>query len=175
MTFRICAVALLLCFNACTPLRPRVSFAPGASLKGYRVFVVAPVADETGERFNLDVGDSLREEITRRLRSHGITAVRELPTANEGPDDPVPAVIITSALIGFRGIPMWLQVPARGVTGCELRSELRDHQTGERLGVIVAADLAEEYSPMVMLARCAHDVADAIDRRLRGERKSQRS
>jgi len=168
MTFRYSLLALL-CFSACTPLRPRVSFAPGASLKGYRVFVVGPVADETGERFNLDVGDSLREGITRRLRSHGITAVRELPTDTE---DPARSVTITSALIGFRGIPMWLQVPSRGVTGCELRSELRDNQTGERLGVIVAADLAEEYSPMVLLARCAHDVADAIDRRLRGERKS---
>ena len=162
MTLRNSAIALLLCFCACTSIRPRVSFAPGASLKGYRVFVVAPVTDETGARFNLDVSDSLRQQLARRLRSHGLTVVTEAPE-----DTAAPAVVISSALVGFRGIPMWLQVPARGTTGCELRSQLRDYQTGRRIGEIVAADLAEEYTPMIVLIQCAHDVADAIDRQLR--------
>jgi hypothetical protein len=35
------ALAAMFWLGACTPLRPRVSFAPGASLKAYRVFIVA--------------------------------------------------------------------------------------------------------------------------------------
>jgi hypothetical protein len=64
-------------------------------------------------------------------------------------------------------MPLWLQVPAGGITGCELRSELRDYQTRRRIGELVAADLAEEHTPMIVLNQCAHDVADAIDRQLR--------
>jgi hypothetical protein len=153
---------MLLCCSACTPVRPRVSLAPGASLKGYQVFVVGPVTDETGARFNLDVSDSLRQQLARRLRSYGLTAVTEPPE-----DTTARAVIITSALVDFKGIPMWLQVPARGITGCELRSELRDHRTGQRIGEIDAADLAEEHTPLIVLFQCAHDVADAIERQVR--------
>jgi hypothetical protein len=162
MTFRNDAIALLLCFSACSPIRPRVSLAPGASLKGYRVFVVGPVRDETGAQFNLNVSDSLRQQLARRLQSHGLTVVTDAPA-----DTDAPALVITSALVGFKGIPMWLQVPARGVTGCELRSELRDNQTGQRIGEIDAADLAEEHTPLIVLFQCAHDVADAIVRELR--------
>jgi hypothetical protein len=164
MTFRACAIAVVICccFSRCTPLRPRVSLAPGASLKGYTVFIVGPVTDETGARFNLDVADSLRQRLVSRLRSHGLAAATEAPA-----EAVEPAVVISSALVGFRGIPMWLQVPARGTTGCELRSVLRDSETGRRIGEIVAADLSEEYSPMVVLIQCAHDVADAIDRQVR--------
>lgn len=162
MTVRNCTVALLIWFSACTPIRPQVSLAPGASLKGYRVFIVGPITDQTGAHFNLDVADSLRQQLARRLRSHGLTAVTEAPDDSESA-----ALVITSALVGFRGIPMWLQVPSRGATGCELRSELRDYLTGRRIGEIVAADLSEEYAPIVVLNQCAHDVADAIDRQLR--------
>jgi hypothetical protein len=159
MTFRTSATALLLCFSACTPLRPRVSLASGASLKPYQVFIVGPVTDETGARFNLDVGDSLRQQLVRRLRSHGLTVVTD-----DTVDTATPAVVITSALVDFRGISMWLQVPARGTTGCELRSELRDHATGQRIGEIVAAELGEERTPLTVLFQCAHDMADEIDR-----------
>jgi len=162
MTQRRSAIALLLCCSACTPLRPRVSLAPGASLKGYEVFVVGPVSDETGAQFNLDVSDTLRQALMRRLRSHGLVATTGAPQ-----DSAAPTVSITSALVGFRGIPMWLQVPARGVTGCELRSELRDKKTGQRIGEIDAAELAEEHTPLTVLMQCAHDVADAIERQLR--------
>jgi hypothetical protein len=77
------------------------------------------------------------------------------------------AVVIVSKLVDFRGIPMWLQVPSRGTTACELRSELWDNKTGKRLGEIVAANLAEEGTPMFILFQCAHDMADAIERQLR--------
>jgi hypothetical protein len=164
MTLRNITIALAAMFwlGACTPLRPRVSFAPGASLKGYRVFIVAPVTDETGARFNLDVSDSLRQQLVRRLRSHGLTVVTEAPEDTE-----MAAVVVASTLVDFRGIPMWLQVPARGATGCELRSELRDNRTTRKIGEIVAADLSEEFTPLMVLYHCAHDVADAIDRQLR--------
>jgi len=56
MTFRHSVMALLFSLTACTPVRPRVSLAPGVSLKGYEVFVVMPVTDRTGARFNLDMG-----------------------------------------------------------------------------------------------------------------------
>lgn len=162
MKFRNSATALLLCVSACTPLRPRVSLAPGASLKSYHVFVVRPVTDETGARFNLDVSDSLRQQLVRRLQSHGLTVVTD-----DTLDTATPALVITTALVDFRGIPMWLQVPARGTTGCELRSELRDHQTGQRIGEIVAAELGEERTPLIVLYECAHDMADEIDRQRR--------
>jgi hypothetical protein len=162
MTIRCTTIALLLCVSACTPVRPRVFLAPGASLKGYTVFIVGPVTDETGARFNLEVGDSLRQRIVRRLRSHGLAADTKAPE-----ETAEPAAVITSTLVGFRGMPMWLQMSGRGTIGCELRSVLRDAETGARIGEIVAAELSEEYSPMNVLIQCAHDVADAIDRQVR--------
>jgi hypothetical protein len=159
ITIALTAMAWL---GASTPLRPRVSCEPGASLKGYQVFIVAPVTDQTGARFNLDVSDSLRQQLVRRLRSHGLTALTEAPE-----DTDAAAIVVASTLVDFRGIPMWLQVPSRGVTGCELRSELRDNRSGRKIGEIVAADLSEEFTPLMVLRHCAHDVADAIDRQLR--------
>ena len=162
MTLRNSVIALLLCFSACRPLRPRVSLAPGASLKPYHVFVVRPVTDRTGAHFNLDVSDSLQQQLARRLRSHGLTVV----TDSAG-DTTAAALVIITSLVDFRGIPMWLQVPSRGTTGCELRSELRDHETGRRIGEIVAAELGEERTPLMVLFECAHDMADEIDRQRR--------
>jgi hypothetical protein len=160
MTLRILAITLMLSFSACTPIGPRVSLAPGASLKGYRVFVVRPVTDETGARFDLDVKDSLRQWVVRRLQSHGLTAVTDAPA-----DTAAPALVITSALVSFRGMPLYLQVPSPGVTGCEVHSELRDYRTGQRIGEIVAAELEEALTPMMVLIQCARDVADGIHRR----------
>lgn len=162
MTFRHCAIALLLSCGACTPVHPRVSLAPGVSLKGYEVFVIMPVTDRTGAHFNLDVSDSLRQHIARRLQSYHLIAATD-----SSADTVAMAVVVVSTLVDFRGIPMWLQVPSRGVTGCELRSELWDNRTGKRLGEIVAASLVEQGTPMFVLFQCAHDVADAIERQLR--------
>jgi hypothetical protein len=155
-------MVLLLYLAACTPVHPRVTLAPGASLKGYEVFVVMPVTDGTGARFNLDVSDSLRQHLARRLRSHNLIAVTDASA-----DTAAVAVVVTSKLVDFRGIPMWLQTPTRGTTACELRSELWDNRTGQRLGEIVAADLSEEGTPLFVLLQCAHDVADAIEQQLR--------
>ena len=154
--------ALLLLLSACTPVRPQVMLEPGASLKGYRVFVVGPVTDETGSRFNLNVTDSLRTQLAARLRSHGLTVAAAPP-----PDTTVAALLVTSALEGFRGMPFTLQLEGPGVTGCTLRSELRDAHTGRRIGEIVASVLEERIRPMWALVECAHDVADAIQRQLR--------
>ena len=162
MTFRHSVMALLFSLTACTPVRPRVSLAPGVSLKGYEVFVVMPVTDRTGARFNLDIGDSLQQHIARRLRSYNLIAVTD-----SSADTVASAVVVVSTLVDFRGIPMWLQVPSRGTTACELRSELWDNRSGQRLGEIVAASLVEEGTPMFVLFQCAHDVADAIERQLR--------
>ena len=162
MTLKHPAITLLLCCSACTPVRPRVSLAPGVSLKGYEVFVVMPVRDATGARFNLDVSDSLQQHIAKRLRSYNLIAVTD-----SSADTVASAVVVVSTLVDFRGIPMWLQVPARGTTACELRSELWDNRSGQRLGEIVAAGLAEEGTPLFVLFQCAHDVADAIERQLR--------
>ena len=156
------ALALLLYLGACSPVRPRVSLAPGASLKGYHVVVVRPVRDQTGAPFNLDVSDSLRQALIRRLESHG------LPVVDDSAVDPIdPALVVASTLVDFRGMPSWLQVPQRGTTACELHAELSDYQTGKRLGSIAAADLGEEYTPLFMLVRCAHAMADAIDRQVK--------
>lgn len=159
---RSATMALLLYLTACTPVRPRVSLAPGVSLKGYEVFVIMPVTDRTGAQFNLDVSDSLRQHIAKRLRSYHLIAATD-----SSADTVAMAVVVVSTLVDFRGIPMWLQVPSRGTTGCELRSELWDNRSGQRLGEIVAASLVEEGTPMFVLFQCAHDVADAIERQLR--------
>ena len=152
--------ALLLLLGACTPLRPRVTLEPGVSLKGYRVFIVGPVTDETGARFNLKVTDSLHQTLVDRLQSHGLTVAAPSDTTS-------PALVITSTLEAFKGMPLTLQLWSPGVTSCVLRSELRDKQTGRRLGEIVASVLEEDFRPMVVLDECAHDVADAIHRQLR--------
>jgi len=162
MPLRGSVITLLLCLIACTPVHPRVSLAPGASLKGYEVFVVMPVTDETGAHFNLDVSDSLQQHLARRLRSHHLIAVTDASA-----DTAAMAVVVTSKLVEFRGIPMWLQTPTRGTTACELRSELWDNRTGQRIGEIVAADLTEDGTPLFVLLHCAHSVADAIEQQLR--------
>jgi len=156
------SILLLLCLSACAPVHPRVLLEPGASLSGYRVFVVEPVSDETGARFDLDVTDSLRQEIADRLRSHHLTVVAR-PAADSGP----PALVISSTLVGFKGMPLTLQLPGPGITECELSSELRDGRTGRRIGQILASDLEEGIRPMTVLNECAHDVGDAIYRRVR--------
>ena len=156
------SVVALLSLAACTPVRPRVSLAPGVSLKDYEVFVVMPVKDATGARFNLDVSDSLQQHIAKRLRSYNLVAVTDSSADTVGT-----AVVVVSTLVDFRGIPMWLQVPSGGTTACEIRSELWDNRTGKRLGEIAAAGLEEHGTPLFVLFQCAHDVADAIERQLR--------
>ena len=158
--------ALLLCLGACTPLRPRVSLERGASLTDYRVFIVGPVTNQTGARFNLNVTDFLRQELTLRLRSHGLTVVTEAAAET---DDP--ALVITSALVGFKGMSFALQIPGPGVTKCELHSELNDLETGRRIGQIVASALEERTRPLTVLNMCAHDLADAIEREVRRGRR----
>jgi hypothetical protein len=106
MTLRNSGIALLLCFSACTSVRPQVTLEPGASLKDYEVFVVRPVTDETGARFNLNVADTLRRQIADRLRSHHLAVVTDAPAGTAGP-----ALVIASALVGFRGMPILLQLP----------------------------------------------------------------
>ncbi len=156
------SILVLLCLAACTPVHPRVSLEPGTSLKDYRVFLVAPVTDETGARFDLNVADSLRQELADRLRSHQLTVV-----AKVSEDSSAPALVIASRLVRFKGMPITLQLPFPGVTQCELRTVLYDGQSGRRVGEIVASDLEEGIRPMTVLNECAHDVADAIHGQLR--------
>ena len=158
--------ALLLCLGACAPVRPRVSLEPGARLKDYFFFVVAPVTDETGYPFSFDIADSLRERLVARLASHGLPVVPP-----DAPDDPAaPALVITSALKSFKGGAIVLKLPGRGVTACTFRSVLTDKRTGRRVGEIVASDVvegAEGGTPFETLMGCARMVADEIHRQLR--------
>ena len=167
MKHAVCLAALLLA-PSCTPVRPQVSLEPGASLAGYRLFLVAPVTDETGSRFNLNITDSLREQIVRRLRSHGLAAGTEAP-----PDAPGPVLHITGTLVEFRGMGLMLQLGGPGVSGCTLVGALRDATTGQRVGRIVASVLEEHAAPLLVLHECAHDLADAIDREMRREEKKR--
>jgi len=84
-------------------------------------------------------------------------------------DTGAPALLVTSALEGFKGLPLTLQLSSPGVTQCVLRSELRDAHSGRRLGEILASvsDQETKSTPMRLLDECAHDVADAIERQLR--------
>lgn len=150
---------LLLAMGAClTPVRPEVSLEPGVSLKAYHVFLVAPVTDRTGAPFDLNVTDSLRQEIVDRLQYHG------LQVDPKGVDTTDDMVLITSTLVSFRGMSNQMELPSPGGDlECRLRSELRDPRTGRQLGEIVASDLGGRR-PMIVLNECAHDVADAIYR-----------
>jgi hypothetical protein len=143
-----------------------VSLEPGASLKDYWFFAVAPVTDETGYPFSFSITDSLRERLVERLRSHGLPVV-----PLDAPTDPAaPALVITSTLQAFKGGGMVLKLPGRGVTACVLRSELTDKRTGRRIGEIVASDVAEGaqgVAPFQILMGCARMVADEIHRQLR--------
>jgi len=122
---------------------------------------VEPVTDATGAAFNLNVADTLRQELALRLRSHGLT-VAEASTDTAGP-----ALVVTSTLERFKGIPLTLQLGGGGGAMCALRSVLRDRATGRRLGEILAQDQEERLRPLTVLNECAHDVADAIYRQLR--------
>jgi hypothetical protein len=150
---------LLLGLGAClTPVRPGVSLEPGVSLKGYHVFLVAPVTDATGAPFDLNVTDSLRQEIVDRLRSHG------LQVDPQGVDTTDDLLLITSTLVFFRGMSNQMELPSPGGDlECKLRGELRDPRTGRDLGQIVASDLGGRR-PMIVLNECAHDLADEIYR-----------
>ena len=156
---RIGAAGLLGCLAACTPVRPQLTLEPGASLKGYEVFVVAPVINETGEHFNVDVTDSLREHLAERLRSNGFVVMLD-----PAQDTIHPAIVVTAALVGFRGLPFMVQVPTPGAPACELHALLTDRRSGQRIGRVAAAVLEEHWAPLTILTACAHDVGDAIAR-----------
>ncbi len=94
--------------------------------------------------------------------TYHLTVVAKVPE-----DSATPALVISSKLLGFKGMPITLQLPGPGITQCELLSELKDGQTGRRIGQIVASDLEEGIRPMTVLNECAHDVGDAIARQLR--------
>jgi len=148
---------VLLALEACiTPLHPVVNLEPGVSLKGYHVFLVAPVTDATGAPFDVKVTDSLQQKIVDRLQYHG------LQVAPKGVDTTDDLLLITSTLILFRGMSNQMELPTPGGdVQCKLRAELRDPRTGRRLGSIVASDLGGRR-PLIVLAECAHDLADAI-------------
>jgi len=152
------AVVLLALAACITPLHPVVTLEPGVSLKGYRVFLVAPVTDATGAPFDLQVTDSLRREIVDRLQSHGLqVAPKDVDTTDD-------LLLITTTLVFFRGRSNQVELPRPSVdVECRLRSELRDPRTGRRLGEIVASDLGARR-PLTVLNECAHDLADAIYR-----------
>lgn len=150
-------MTLALLLTACAPVHPEVSLVPGASLKSYHLFVVEPVTDETGAKFNLNVVDTLRQQLADRLRSHHLKVAEATDTAG-------PALVIVSTLERFKGLPIEIQMPGRGVTMCALRSVLRDRDTGRRLGEILAQDQEEGFKPLTVLNECARDVGDAIAR-----------
>ncbi|HXQ27802.1 MAG TPA: hypothetical protein VN848_00915 [Gemmatimonadales bacterium] len=155
---------LLLSLGGClTPVHPDVALEPGVSLKGYRVFVVEPVADRTGAPFDLNVTDSLRAQLGDRLRSHGLTVVAKIPE-----DTTSGVLVIRSTLEAFRGMSIQMELPGPGGsdTMCRLRSELRDARTGRHLGEIIASDMGGRR-PMIVLNECAHDTGDEIYRQQR--------
>jgi hypothetical protein len=158
---------LLLWLGACTPVRPQLTLEPGVSLADYEVFVVAPVTNETGEQFNLPVTDSVRWHLAERLRSHHFVVITEGP----GRDSTAPAVIVTSALVGFRGLPFMLPLGGPGAPACELHAVLTDRQTGRKVGRVAAAVREAGWSPMSVINSCARDVGDAIARAARQGRK----
>jgi len=150
-------VALAGCF---APLHPSLELDPGASLKGYRIFVIEPVVDHTGQPFDLDVADSLRAELADRLRSHGLTVMEAQPT-----DTASHVLLIASALTGFRGMANQMEMAAPAFSGgdmeCQMVSDFSDARTGRHIGVMTASDMGGRRQ-MVLLDECAHDMADAI-------------
>jgi hypothetical protein len=148
-------------------VRPQLTLEPGASLAGYEVFVVPPVANETGEQFNLPVTDSVRWHLAERLRSHHFVVITEGP----GRDSTSPAIIVTSALVGFRGLPFMLPLGGPGAPACEVHAVLTDRATGRRVARVAAAVREEGWSPMSVINSCARDVGDAIAREVDRKRK----
>jgi hypothetical protein len=160
------AVVFLLVLAACfTPVHPSVSLEPGVSLTGYHVFLVAPVHDATHAPFDLNVTDTLRQEIVDRLQYHG------LQVTPQGVDTADDLLLITSTLVFFRGMSNQMELPGPGGQEdieCRLQAELRDPRTGKHLGDIVSSDLGGR-TPLIVLNECAHDLADAIYRLQHGQ------
>jgi hypothetical protein len=76
-------------------------------------------------------------------------------------------LLITSALVGFRGMSIQMELPGPGGSDsmCQLVSDFRDLKTGKRLGAISASDMGGRR-PMILLNECAHDMGDEIARQV---------
>ncbi len=150
---------------ACTPLRPRVSLAPGASLRGYRSVIVGSIADASGYPFNFKIGDSLKVQFADRLRHYGLTVVDD--TLGSGS-----VLLVVSSLDGFKSGALAVQLPAgRGTSRCAFSSRLADARTGRRLGEIVSAEVSDREigpsrSPYSLLETCVRMTADEIKRQV---------
>ena len=160
--------------TACvTPLQPTVDLAPGASLKAYHAFVVAPVTDASGYPFSFNVTDSLRQRIAVALLEHRLLALPAVPDTGPAP------LVITSTLLGFRSGALMLGLGGGGGGGmtsmCRLASRLTDGRTGARVGDVVASEIsgqgsgAPSLTPYQLLMTCAQLVADAINSKVRSK------
>jgi hypothetical protein len=152
---------------ACTPLRPQVSLASGASLSNYKVFVLGPVEDRTGYPFNLPIGDSVRARMAGALRSHGFTVlIHPADSSYSGP-----ALFLMTTVAGFKSGALTPNLPtALGTSRCDVLTEMSDEQTGKRVGEINAAEISDQeitiqQSPFDLLMTCARMVANEIARR----------
>jgi len=152
---------------ACTPLHPQVELARGASLKNYRAVVLGPVEDQSGYPFQYPIGDSVRARMAETFRSHGFQVlIHPADSSYTGH-----ALFLMSTIEGFKSGALTPNLPtAMGTSRCRIITEMRDEQTGKRLGDVDAAEISDQEitiqeSPFALLMTCARMVANEIVRR----------
>jgi hypothetical protein len=162
------AVVLLLLFG-CTAAPPELSLQPGASLSGVKLLAVAPVSNDTGQTFELDIAGILTDDLASALRLKGYT-VTDTNSASPAP------VIVQCNFISYapgNAFQRWL-APGLGPTVATVKTLLIDKNTGDVLGGMVTrkevtrGGLFSVGAYRSILQGVAREVAEAIDNKVKG-------
>jgi hypothetical protein len=142
---------------------------PGVSLSGLKQLGVAPASNDTGQTYELDIGGVFTNDLVSALRSKGYTVT----DPNTAPAD---TVIVQCSFITYapgNAAQRWL-LPGLGPTEATVKTSLIDKSTGSVLGVMLTmkretgGGLLSVGAYKYILQRVADDVAEVIDRKIKG-------
>ena len=155
----------------CTAGRPlpELMMQPGASLSGITQLAVAPASNDTGQTYELDIGDVFTNDLVSALRSRGYTVA----DPNTAPAD---TVLVQCSFISYapgNAAARWL-FPGLGPTEATIKTSLINKGTGKVLGAMLTqkeetgGGLLSVGAYKYILERLANDVADVIDKKIKG-------
>jgi Domain of unknown function (DUF4410) len=163
-------VAALLLSAGCTaPSPPELTMQPGASLSASTLLAVAPASNDTGQTYELDITGVFTDDLRSALRSKGYTVA----DSNTAPPN---AVIVQCSFISYapgNAAQRWI-FPGLGPTEATVKTSLIDENTGNVLGgmltrkEVTGGGLLSVGAYKFILQHVANDVADAIDKKIKG-------
>ena len=160
-------VASLLLVGCSAP--PELVMQPGASLSGRILLAVAPAVNDTGQTYELDIAGVFTDDLASALRSKGYIVT----DSNTAPAD---AVIVQCSFITYapgNAFQRWL-APGWGATEATVKTSLIDKNTGSVVGGMLTRKQVESGGLLSLgaykyiLQRVADDVAEAIDKKIKG-------